>query len=128
MDYLRKSAIEPELLARARAMRKNSAPAEHKLWELLRNRQLNGFKFRRQHNVGPFIADFYCDEARLVVELDGDSHATRAEYDASRTIRIERDGYHVIRFLNSDVFDFTDSVLEEILCECETFSQRRPSS
>jgi very-short-patch-repair endonuclease len=92
MDYSRKTAIEPELLARAREMRMESAPAEHKLWQCIRIRQLNGFKFRRQHNLGPFIADFYCHEAQLVVELDGDSHAARAEYDASRTKRPKRDG------------------------------------
>jgi len=84
----------------------------------LRNRQLSGFKFRRNQPTPPFIADFYCAEIGLIVELDGASHERRAAYDGSRTIRLARDGHHVIRFLNVDVFDHLDAVLEAIVAEC----------
>jgi very-short-patch-repair endonuclease len=117
------------LLQRARAMRKEAAPAEEKLWKLLRGRQLDGFKFRRQHRIGNYIADFYCHEVRLVVELDGDSHGDpQAEaYDSRRTKKIERDGCRVIRFVNDDVFKFTDEVLEEIWQLCDARRSERPS-
>jgi very-short-patch-repair endonuclease len=107
------------LLERARAMRHEAAPAEQKLWQCLRNRQLCGYKFRRQQPLPPFVADFFCAEATLVVELDGESHGERQAYDARRTKRLTRDGLRVIRFENDDVFRFLDAVLEEILRECE---------
>jgi very-short-patch-repair endonuclease len=111
--------IPAETLARARELRQDAAPAETKLWWCLRNRRLGGYKFRRQHPVAPFIADFYCSEADLIVELDGDSHAINETYDAARTKRLERDGYRVIRFTNSDVGKYLDAVLLEIFEECE---------
>ena len=112
------------LLARARAMRHESAPAEQKLWQCLRNRQLCGYKFRRQQPLAPFIADLFCAEAKLVVELDGGSHGERQAHDARRTQRLVRGGLTVIRFENDDVFHFLDAVLEEILRECERLSPR----
>jgi very-short-patch-repair endonuclease len=116
------------LLERARVMRHEPSPAEKKLWQRLRDRQLNGLKFRRQHPVSRnYIADSYCHDAKLVVELDGDSHGDREQYDARRTKRLERDGLHVIRFLNDDVFWHLDAVLEEILRECQTYSENIPS-
>jgi len=117
MSELRK-AIDDELLRRARAMRHEPAPAEKKLSRLLRDRQLNGFKFRRQHRIAGYIADTYCHEARLIVELDGDSHGDRAAYDERRTKRIKRQGHHVIRFVNDDVFWHTDAVLQAVYDEC----------
>jgi very-short-patch-repair endonuclease len=123
MSELRK-AIDDELLRRARAMRHDPAPAEKKLWRLLRDRQLNGFKFRRQHRIAGYIADFYCHEAALVVELDGASHGDRVAYDERRTKRIERRGHHVIRFVNDDVFWHTDAVLQAIYDECLRLSGR----
>jgi very-short-patch-repair endonuclease len=68
--------------------------------------------------LGPFIADFFCQKVNLVVELDGDSHAERAIYDDRRTVRLERDGYFVIRFFNDDVWHL-DAVLQALLDECE---------
>jgi very-short-patch-repair endonuclease len=116
--------VPPALLERARAMRHEAAPAEQKLWECLRGRQMCGYKFRRQQVLGPFIADFFCAEVRLVIELDGESHGERQEYDAARTKRLERDGLHVIRFQNDDVFHFLDAVLQEILKECDRLKPR----
>jgi L-threonylcarbamoyladenylate synthase len=109
--------IDPILLARARAMRSDPAPAEKKLWKLLRNRQLCHLKFRRQVPVGAFIVDFVCHEAMLIVELDGESHGTRSNEDALRTSVLEREGYHVIRFWNPDVFDRIEAVLRTIARE-----------
>src|SRR5213594_4320948 len=117
MIFIRKKAVDPVLLERARAMRHEPAPAEQKLWSCLRNRQHGGFKFRRQHAIAPFIADFFCFELKLVVELDGESHGDRAAYDANRTKYLERDGCRVIRFVNDDVFWHLEAVLVEILTE-----------
>jgi very-short-patch-repair endonuclease len=111
--------VDPKLLDFARVMRHEPAPAEQKLWRCLRDRQLNGFKFRRQVAVGTYIADFYCAACRLVVELDGDSHSDRKQYDEKRTAELEHEGLAVLRFVNTDVFDHLDSVLEAILRECE---------
>jgi very-short-patch-repair endonuclease len=85
----------------------------------LRNRNLGGFKFRRQQPVAPFIADFYCVEAKLVIEVDGDSHGERREYDERRTQEIAKDGARVMRFTNSEVSGSLDAVLEAILTECQ---------
>src|SRR5688500_11778894 len=76
---------EPSTLIRAREARRGSLPAERKLWSRLRSRQLNGAKFRRQVWLGPFIADFFCADAKLIVEVDGDSHAGQTAYDERRT-------------------------------------------
>jgi very-short-patch-repair endonuclease len=99
-------------------MRKESAPAEAILWAVLRNRQLEGFKFRRQFSVLRYVVDFCCLEAKLVVELDGDSHSERIGYDLNRTDELRRAGLEVLRFENPDVFDHTDLVLEKILEHC----------
>jgi adenine-specific DNA-methyltransferase len=89
--------------------------AEELLWQRLRNRQLNA-KFRRQRPIGPFIVDFYCAEARLVVEIDGDVHleASRADRDQARTEWLEELGYRVLRFGNDEVMQNLEAVLEKI--------------
>ena len=69
----------------ASVLRKPLTPAEQRLWQALRNRQLSGLKFRRQHAVGAYILDFYCPACKLVVELDGDIHDKQLEYDRTRT-------------------------------------------
>jgi 5-methyltetrahydrofolate--homocysteine methyltransferase len=120
--------VPPQLLHFARQMRREPSPAEAKLWRCLRDRQLSGYKFRRQRLVPPFIADFCCVQLRLVVELDGDSHADQLAYDARRTQRLEVDGMHVIRFVNDDVRWHLDSVLEEILRECERLDTKPPAT
>ncbi len=107
-------------------MRHESAPAEQKLWRCLRDRQLNGLKFRRQHPLDGFIADFFCHEVGLVIEIDGDSHSHRETYDATRTKTLNRGGHVVIRFMNEDVHDFLDVVLEEILLQCEQLAKSTP--
>src|SRR5688500_9789558 len=107
--------VDPELLRRAGEMRHEVAPAEQKLWWCVRSHRLNGLQFRRQHAVGGYIADFYCPACTLVVELDRDSHDGREEYDERRSLALREEGLRVIRFVNTDVFENLDSVLEAIL-------------
>ena len=84
------------------------------MWNLLRNRQLTGYKFRRQVPVGKYIVDFLCFERKLV-ELDGGQHHEQTEYDAGRTRVLESRGYRVLRFWNNQVPEEKDAVLEAIL-------------
>ena len=107
------------MLARARQLRREQTPAEALLWEHLRNRRLKGLKFRRQHPVGRFVADFYCAQHHLIVELDGAVHRMQGEYDALRTEELERDGYRVIRFTDNQVERDLEWVLERIAEACE---------
>jgi very-short-patch-repair endonuclease len=109
---------DPALLQRAREMRREPTEPERRLWQKVRRKQLNGYKFRRQHPIGRFILDFYCHEARLVVELDGESHAFQEEYDAARTEWLEAQGLRVLRFPNQVVMKNMESVLEAILMAC----------
>jgi len=88
------------LLTAARELRQPQTPAEVKLWAHLRSRQIDGLKFRRQHPIDRFIIDFYCAEAKLCIEIDGDSHAEQAEYDQARTEYLNERGYTVMRFTN----------------------------
>ncbi len=103
-----------KLTDRARALRFNSTPAEDRLWSRLRDRRLNGFKWRRQVPVKPYIADFLCPAAMLIVELDGEQHAEQRAYDERRTRRLEAQGYRVLRFWNGAVPSELDGVLEVI--------------
>jgi very-short-patch-repair endonuclease len=115
---VRKHKVKPDLLQRAKQLRDDSAPAEQILWARLRDRQLQGIKFRRQVPIDRFIVDFYCAAATLIIELDGDSHSEREAYDAQRTLALQQIGFTVIRFENSDVFDHLDSVLDSVLKHC----------
>ncbi len=104
----------PEIEAAARRLRRNMTPAEQKLWDALKGKQLDGLKFRPQHPVGPFILDFWCPARKLVVELDGGSHEGREAEDKARTQRLRDYGYRVIRFRNEEVLTDLPSVLEQI--------------
>jgi very-short-patch-repair endonuclease len=110
--------VNPILLERAREMRKTRFPAEAILWSVLRDRQLDGLKFRRQHSIDKYIADFYCAEFKLVVESDGDTHDGREKYDETRTQRLKELGYQVVRYTNTDVFENLEGVLISILDIC----------
>jgi len=116
-NRIRGTTVEVE--EAARRLRRNMTPAEQKLWEALKGRQVAGLKFRCQHPVGPFVLDFYCPERRLVVELDGGIHEMLENRDQARTAQLADYGYHVIRFRNDEVFDDLDSVLERILHAAE---------
>lgn len=98
----------------ARALRRNPTGAERALWKHLRMRQLDGFKFRRQQPLGPYVVDFVCLERRLIVELDGGQHAEQADSDAERTAWLEAHGFRVLRFWNHDVLKDIEAVKEVI--------------
>lgn len=99
---------------KARRLRRDQSPAELILWRCLRNRQLDGLKFRRQFPARLYIVDFCCIEKKLVVEVDGGSHIGKEEYDRTRTAWLEGEGFQVIRFTNTMVYDQLDAVIEEI--------------
>jgi very-short-patch-repair endonuclease len=100
----------------ARQLRKNQTGAEEILWRLLRNRRLLGFKFRRQHQFGEYIADFYCHEANLVIECDGAAHEPneRWHHDQERDAYMISQGVNVLRFTNDRVLHDTANVMDEI--------------
>ncbi|HEX7407891.1 MAG TPA: DUF559 domain-containing protein [Candidatus Binatia bacterium] len=102
--------------SRARELRRALTPAEQQLWHHLRSRQLAGYGFRRQYPVGRFIVDFFCPAAKLVIEVDGDTHAEQTDYDAERTRWLnQQKGYTVLRFTNGDVHRNLTAVLDAIV-------------
>ena len=102
-------------IAAARRLRRDQTDAERVLWFRLRDRRLDGWKFRRQAPVDRYVVDFICADARLIVELDGGQHADRAKQDAARSRIFEAMGYLVLRFWNNDVLANTDGVVETIV-------------
>ncbi len=124
------SRLRERVGVRARALRRSSTDAEAQLWNRLRNRQLLGLKFRRQHPIGPYYADFACLEIRLVVELDGGQHVEDAVRDARRAAAMAAQGFTTLRFWNHEVLGQMDAVLEAIRLAAEaaltpTLSRKR---
>ena len=115
--------MSPSKREQARSLRRNQTEPERRLWSRLRNRQLGGIKFRRQVWLGPFIADFIVVQIRLIIEVDGDTHANSRIADARRTAYLASQGLQVIRFANAEVMTNIDGVLEEIMAVART----RPS-
>jgi very-short-patch-repair endonuclease len=101
----------------ARELRKYQTETEALLWRRLRNRQIEGCKFRRQQIIEPYIVDFVCIEQKLIVELDEGQHVSQVEHDVQRTAFLESLGYKVIRFWNHEVLSETEVVLEKIRME-----------
>ena len=101
---------------RAQQLRQEQTTAETVLWSHLRNRQLDGFKFRRQHMIGRFIVDFCCAEQRLIVEIDGLVHDQQADYDQARTEALQTAAYRLIRYTNDQVEQHIDAVLADLRC------------
>ncbi len=112
-----KRSISPELLEKCKEMRKNPTNAERVLWERLRSKQVDGYKFRRQHPAGGYVLDFYCAAAWLGIELDGGIHreTEQAAYDRQRSEDLAELGVLVLRFWNDEVLSDTERVLEEII-------------
>jgi very-short-patch-repair endonuclease len=108
----------------ARRLRRDQTDAERVLWFRLRDRRLNGLKFKRQVPIDKYAVDFCCAEARLIIELDGGQHATRDE--SNRTAVLEAMGYLVLRFWNNDVLQNMNGVLEEILNAANRHPQEPP--
>ena len=110
-----------ERLRRARVLRRQHTPAEARLWGRLRDRRLAALKFLRQEPVGPFVADFVCRKAKLVVEVDGATHSTDEEIarDRRREAYLRSKGYRVVRVLNDDVYRRLEDVLATIMAAVE---------
>lgn len=106
----------PRIFANAQKLRENATEAEEFLWLALKGNQLDGLKFRRQHPLSIYIADFYCHKLKLVVEIDGDYHQTKKQMllDAERTNAIEFQGLKLIRFTNEEVLFNLTEVLNKI--------------
>ena len=100
----------------ARQLRREATDAERKLWSLLRGKQVGGLRFRRQQPLGPYIADFYCSTAKLVVQLDGSQHGEQKNiaYDVTRTSWLEARGMKVLRFTNVDLLKQPEAVVDAI--------------
>ena len=99
----------------SRDLRKNPTDAEAKLWQHLRHKQLDGYKFRRQHPLGQYVVDFICLEAMLVIEVDGGQHAEFIRRDERRTAFLEKQGFRVLRFWNNEVLGNINGVTTTIM-------------
>ena len=115
---------DPILTDRAKAMRKGMSEPETRMWLALRAERLDSVKFRRQKVIGLYIVDFAANQPKLVIEIDGNSHAEQETYDAARTRFLEQQGYTVIRFNNSKVMTNMEGVLERL---SEVIAQLRAS-
>ena len=104
----------PKVFKRAKELRRNQTEAESKLWSRLRNHQLKGISFRRQHAIGNYVADFCSPKVKLIIELDGSQHLEQSEYDAERTQYLASKGYRVLRFWNNEVMKEIDAVMSII--------------
>ena len=104
-------------LGSARRLRRNMTDVERKLWARLRDAQLDGYKFRRQHPLGSYVLDFFCESERLAVELDGGQHADNKEKDDLRNAWLVARGCRVIRFWNHEVLENIEGVLERLRLE-----------
>ena len=112
----------------ARKLRSQSTDAERLLWSKLRSRQVDGWKFRRQVPLGRYIVDFLCEDARLIVELDGGQHSEALAYDANRTEWLNEKGYRLVRFWNNEALNNMVGVLQSLtltLALTPTLSQGR---
>jgi len=105
---------KPDILDKAKVLRKNMTDAEKVLWEKLKNKQVLKLRFRRQHPIDIFIADFYCHTVRLLIELDGKIHKTQKEYDEGRTAEMEQFDIQVIRFRNEEIENDIENVIKKI--------------
>ena len=101
----------------ARALRRVMTEAEKLMWSKLRDRRLDGVKFKRQKPIAGYIVDFVALDLKLIVEIDGGQHAERAAEDAARTKILEKSGYHIVRFWNHDVLGNIEGVLEALVQE-----------
>ncbi len=125
--YQHQFTVTRETTRKAQRLRRESTPAERKLWLHLRGKQADGLQFRRQHPVGPFIVDFYCADVKLAIELDGDSHgvAGAEAKDRERTSFLHTKGVSVLRFWNGDVHENPLGVVERIIEEARRLKLER---
>jgi len=111
-------------------LRTNTTLAEKILWYSLKGRQLDGYKFRRQHGIGQYVVDFYCPELKLAIEADGDSHEgdEARRRDALRQRRIEREGVHFLRFTDDEIMSNADKVVRRIEEEVLLLEERKEAT
>ena len=115
---------EPEKTEFRRGLRTRQTDAERRLWHRLRDRRLAGFKFTRQESVGPYVVDFICREARLIVEADGSQHAD-SPHDRMRDAWLTERGYRILRFWNAEIMANTACVLDTILAALPPSPRKR---
>ncbi|MCE3231015.1 MAG: putative restriction endonuclease-like [Alphaproteobacteria bacterium] len=101
-------------------LRSSQTNAEYLLWYYLRNRNFQGFKFRRQHILQGYIVDFVCLQGKLIIEVDGGQHSEKQDYDDYRTQKLQKDGFQVLRFWNHEVLTNIEGVLEVIMNELQS--------
>ncbi len=116
--------VEEKTRKHARELRREMTPAEKRLWHRIRGGRLHGLQVRRQHPIGPYIADFYIPELRLVIEVDGDSHDNRIEKDRARDRYLSGEGCAVVRFQNRYIEESLDCVLEYLWDYCTKRTNR----
>lgn len=119
--------VDETLLARAKAMRQNPTPTEAAIWSVLRAKRFESVKFARQVVIAPYIADFVARSRKLIVEIDGDTHALCERKDARRTAWLELQGYRVIRFTNFEVGSNLDGVAHAIAAALAALPLSQPS-
>jgi very-short-patch-repair endonuclease len=124
--YRPPEALRNLIKDRARELRSHMTPAEVQLWLRLKGEQLSGLRFRRQYRIGTYIVDFCCPSRQLVVEVDGDSHSEREDYDDKRTEFLIEQRFRVVRFTNSEIAGSIDGVLAAILEACEQSANPSP--
>ncbi|HEY0011402.1 MAG TPA: DUF559 domain-containing protein [Allosphingosinicella sp.] len=113
----RSAAQQASALGKAKQMRSNPTPAEHRLWQIVRAKRLDGWKFRRQARIGRYTPDFVCHGAKLIVEVDGGHHCE--EEDGFRDAWLRGEGFRILRFWNNDIFNNEEGVLTTILSALE---------
>ncbi|MRT94474.1 DUF559 domain-containing protein [Ancylomarina sp. 16SWW S1-10-2] len=113
---MKKIHNKPKLIEYRKKLRRRSTAAESTLWKTIKNKQIENLKFRRQHSIGNYIADFYCPEIRLIIELDGASHDNylSEEKDIIRDRTLEEYNCTIIRFENRYVYEFLEEIIEAI--------------
>lgn len=118
----------PKLKQKRKDLRNNSTPAEIRMWEYLKNKQLKNRKFRRQHSIGDYILDFYCPQEKLAIEIDGAYHRNfvNEKHDLSRTQFLNSNEIKVIRFDNKDVFDDIENVILKIITNFDNTTTPTP--
>jgi very-short-patch-repair endonuclease len=111
-------SVSYEMHERAKQLRREMTPAEKSLWKELRTNKLSDLHFRRQQIIDGYIADFYCHQYVLIVEIDGNIHELQKDYDGDRDQYLMARGFHVLRFTNDEIMNDLQGVLEKILEEC----------
>ena len=127
MTSMTRHRINITTTGNARALRIDMTNAERMLWQAMRNRQLCDARFRRQHPVGKYIADFACPDRKLIVELDGGQHQEQAVYDEARTGFLQAQGWRVLRFWNNEVMENLEGVLAKVVEHLTSSPPSQPS-